>query len=160
MRPAPGYLSDYERGAWNSPPTPADGDYDKLCVEEGEAEDGPLLRSGSHRSSGSTFDPVTEMGTRVTAEWLVGSWVSTESCATSADVTFRSDGAYERPADRGRWRLAGAGVQLSIEDEARRDEDGMPDGYLPLGKPRSASQSVVRTGIDGIRLAGDAMIRC
>lgn len=160
VRPAPGHLSDYERGAWQSPPEDDHGDFGKLCVDEGVVDDAELLRSKNHTSSGSTYDPTADAAGRVTSDWAMGTWVSTGSCATSRDLLLRSDGHFDRVDDRGRWKLIGDALHLSITDKPVFDE-GTQVGYAPLARPKTEVLKVVRLGVDRMRTGRDVtLLRC
>ena len=158
--PAKGYLSDYERGTWEQPPAEDKSDFSKLCVETREIDDSVLLRSKNHSSSGSTYDPNSDATRAPSAAWLVGDWVTIESCATSRDVRFRADGVYERPSDRGRWRFAGTAVELDITEEAIGEGEGDSSGYRNLARARHERLSVAWLGIDSMRLGTVLMMRC
>lgn len=160
VAPAKGYLSDYDRGTWDQSPADGKSDFRKLCVETGEVDDSALLRSKNHSSSGSTYDPTSDATHAPSAAWLVGDWVTIDSCATSRDVGFRADGVYERHSDRGRWRFAGTAVELEINEQAvgGGEEDG--GGYVGLARPRHERIPVAWLGIDAMRLGTTRMMRC
>lgn len=159
VRPQKGYLSDYERGAWQQPPPGELADYNKLCVNEAPISDSELLRSKEHSSSGSVYDPTADPTGKLSGEWLVGSWVSGDNCATSRDVLFRADGHYEGGEGIGRWSLTGTNLQLTITAKEALGDDGDPVGQVP--KPKQVRVPVERMGIDRLRTHGKySLLRC
>jgi hypothetical protein len=159
VRPQQGFLSDYERGSWESPPPGEVGDYPKLCMEEARISDSELLRSKKHRSSGSTFDPTAESVPNVSRDWLIGSWVMSDSCATSRDILFRSDGFYEAVDERGTWALAGKAAQLKITEAAEGEDSDGEATFRWLPTPRIRQVPIDRLGIDRLRMNGKFELR-
>lgn len=162
VRPANGYLSDYERGAWSQPEPGGASDYEKLCVTEGVVDDSQLLRSKHHSTqSGSLYDPTGDPAGRVSREWLVGDWVATTNCATSRDVLFRSDGTYEGEDERGRWELVGETATITINETATLDEKGFEESWALLPKPKHHTVPLQRLAIDRLRTHGKYdLLRC
>lgn len=161
VRPATGFLSDYERGSWSSPPPGEADDYRKLCVDTKPIGDSELLRSTKHRSSGSTYDPTVETKPVVSREWLIGSWVAADSCATSYDAFFRSDGQYDGADESGRWELNGDIVRLTIIAKAPPETDSGTDdpGFVPLPRPEVRDVPIERLGIDRMRMNREYVLR-
>jgi len=164
VTPQADFLSDYERGTWgdvapgNATPEAA-AEFKKLCLDEGQITDSTLLRSDTHKSSGSTYDPTTDRTGIVTTSWLVGSWVNEDSCATSAGYVFRADGMYDGDDGSGQWSLAGDKVRILLTSEKTGDshEDA---SELPLVKPKVFFWKVSRLGIDRMKLGQAELLRC
>lgn len=161
VKPAAGFLSDYERGSWSSPPPNEMDDFRKLCIDTNPLGDSELLRSTKHRSSGSTYDPTAETSPVVSRDWLIGSWVAADSCATSYDSFFRADGQYDGADESGRWELHGTTVRLTITEKAPPESDtgGGDPGFLPLPKPEVRDVPIERLGIDRMRMNRDYVLR-
>lgn len=162
VQPQPGWLSDYERGQWAGGAGNAlSAEYKKLCNDDDLVEDSALLRSTSFSSSGSTYDPSTDLSSTATKEWLVGKWVYAESCATSVGEFFRSDGFYDGAAGKGAWRLEGGKLALTLTSEYIADDsdEGFTEKWLP--SPKTYKADIEKLGIDLAKLGGsDNLLRC
>lgn len=160
VRPAPGFLSDYERGSWDMPPPNGQSDYEKLCADSNSIGDGELLRSTSSTSSGSTYDPLSDTTDNVSADWLIGNWVATDNCATHRDELFRADGMYEGSEGEGTWRLERDRLFLIVTRRNAADL-GEEERFTYFEPPRVIVRQVTRIGIDGMSLSsGFRYLRC
>jgi hypothetical protein len=164
VQPAGSLLSDYERGSWSiSAEGVADTEYTKLCLNSSSGlDDIVMLRSATHTSSGSIFRPYVNDTGLADRNWLIGAWVTTDSCATQLDHEFRIDGRYAGADTAGRWSLFGDTVRVEITEEFTDEGDGAAAIISP---PQVSHLRITRTGIDTMRVvAGTAdpydMIRC
>lgn len=159
VRPRNGFLSDYERGSWSLPPPDTESDYEKLCLHSNTMADSELLRSASSTSSGSTYDVTNDTSQGVSFNWLIGNWVASDTCATSRDELFRSDGRYDGSFGEGTWALNGDILILSIEQ--RNDADLGEMGRRTYFDPaRVVHRRVNRTGIDTMIFSETKYLRC
>lgn len=162
VKPAVGYLSDYERGTWSTTPIalngkpPNSGDYLKLCDEEEVLDDTNLLSSETHTSSGSVYNPANESVTIVSSEWLIGSWVIGESCATSLDYDFQTGGVLKTYDGVGTWTLRGNKLNLVVTSKYDDDLINRRD----LERPETEVLDIHRTGIDAATIGTSYLIRC
>lgn len=68
VRPASGYLSDYERGTWEGGASGNPTEFQKLCESMQDISDFDLLRSAVHSSDGSVYDPTNDTSKAVTRD--------------------------------------------------------------------------------------------
>ena len=161
VRPATGYISDYERGAWEGGGTYDPEQFQKLCIEDEAISDDVLLRSKTHTSDGSLYDPTVDFDQVLTSDWLIGSWVYGSSCATDRGERFGSDGSYEGSAGYGHWLVEQKQVKLSIDKIDRFSADGEMSKTDYYDIPQKKNFEIMRSGFDKATLENKyELIRC
>lgn len=161
VRPASGFLTDYQRGAWAGAAAGKVEDYQKLCVSSEKQGDSDLLRSTFHSSDGSLYDPTNDVEKVLTSDWLIGAWVFGENCASSRDELFRSDRHYEGSSGIGTWDVKDFKVHLKIEKREHLGEDGEIIRIESFAAPKLQILNMERTGFDSAGVNGTThYIRC
>ena len=161
VKPASGYLSDYERGSYDLSDPGSNVEYAKLCESSKIESDNSLLTSAVHTSDGSVFDPTDAHSELLSKDWLVGSWVYNDSCATHRDELFRSDHYYEGSFGIGIWSMNGSKVSLTIEQQGTFDEERHEIVYRHLPNELHESFMIKALGPDRASINDEFfMLRC
>lgn len=160
VKPAAGRSTDYERGQWQGAGDVDFAEYAKLCTASKAIDDGSLLTSNLLKSSGSLYDPQADMSNKASAEWLAGSWVYAENCATSRDEFFHANGEYSGGTGSGSWAMVNGKLTITFATEVVEDDSDYGSSEQPLKKLRRYTALLKRTGIDSATINGQAMIRC